>query len=199
MYSHIVKFHITFGNNVQFETILLLFFLAEESLGPDCPSSVITMMAEDPEVIIRDAQQMTTAKRPQGRQINSPLTSGILNSIARSVDEFKIGTPDEEENESYEEEGDDQDKDEENVKEMIMKTKPRNVPSMTKAVDEDGDCYDTSSGLWRMLSSYDDLVLSQPGYSTHQQGDSHWLDADTVPWRIMEQSREKCVQWLEKQ
>jgi hypothetical protein len=156
------------------------------------------MMAEDPKFIIRNAQQSTNARRSQGRQNNSPLTSGILNSIARSIDEFKTGTPNEEENESYEEEGDEADQEEENVKEMITKTKPRNVPATTKADDEDDDCYDTSSGLWRMLSAYDDLVLSQPGYSTHQQGESHWLDADTVPWRTMEESRNKCLQWLEE-
>jgi Sec-independent protein translocase protein TatA len=188
-----------FGNNLQFETVLILFFPAEESLDADCPSSMVTMMAEDPKFIIQDAQQWTNARRSQGRKHISPLTSGLLKSIARSIDEFKTGTRKEEEKESYEEDGDDEDQDEDNVKEIKMKTKPRNIPATAKAVDEyDDDCYDTSSGLWRMLSAYDDLVLSQPGYSTHQHGESHWLDADTVPWRTMEESRNKCLQWLEK-
>jgi hypothetical protein len=156
------------------------------------------MMAEDPKFIIQHAQERTIARRSQERQKKSPLTSGILNEIARSIDEFKTGTAKEEDNENFEEEGDDEDQDEENVNEMKMKTKPRNVPATAKPVDEDDDCYDTSSGLWRMLSAYDDLVLSQPGYSTHQHGDSHWLDADTVPWRTMEESRKKCQQWLEE-
>jgi hypothetical protein len=106
---------------------------------------------------------------------------------------MRTGVPNKEEEESYE-----QDQDEENVKKMITRIKPLNIPVTAKAVDEDDDCYDTSSGLWRMLAAYDDLVLSQPGYSTHQHGETHWLDAETVPWNTMEESRNKCLQWLEE-
>jgi hypothetical protein len=124
--------------------------------------------------------------------------SATLKSIARSIDEIKRGSPKKEEKDRCKQEGDDEDEDEENVKEIVMRTKPLNIPATAKAVDEDDDCYDTSSGLWRMLSAYDYLVLTQPGQSTHEHGESHWLDAETVPWSTMEDSRNKCLQWLEE-
>jgi hypothetical protein len=155
------------------------------------------MMAEDPKDILKDAQQQTITRRSPGRQ-NSSLTSTTMNSIERTVNEMKTETPNKEEEESYEQEGNDVNQDEVDVKTIITRIKPLNIAAAVKAVDEDDDCYDTSSGLWRMLAAYDDLVLSQPGYSTHQHGESHWLDVETVPWGTMEESRSKCLQWLDE-
>jgi hypothetical protein len=184
--------------------ILIYFFsslslFSEESLGDGYLSPVATVRGENSEHILQ-TEKLSVARNSQERTTPSVLLSEKLNSIARSLDEFRVRTPpSEEESDSHEEQGDDEDENEGYVKQTAAKMKQRNIPAVTKPVDTDMDYCDTSSGLWRMLSAYDDLVLSQPGYNTFRQEVKHWLESDTVPWRVMEESRKKCLQWLEKQ
>jgi hypothetical protein len=156
------------------------------------------MMAEDPKDILQRGQILAATRRSKEQHHHL-----IFDSVARSIDEFRVASQDER-YDNYEEEGDDEDDDEEIGKNVAAETKPRkkirpNVKVITKAVDEDLECYDTNSGLWRMLSAYDELTLSQPGHNAFRQEEEHWLQADVVPWRIMEESRNKCLEWFEKQ
>lgn len=155
-------------------------------------------MEEKSERILK-TEQLAVARNSRERPIPSILLSEQLKSIARSLDEFRVRIPSDEESDSYEEQKEDEDEKEGSVKQMAAKKKPQNIPAVMKPVDINMDYCDTSSGLWRMLSAYDDLVLSQPGYNTFRQDVKHWLESDTVPWEIMEESRRKCLEWLEKQ
>lgn len=173
------------------------FFFSEESLGDDYISPVAVVMEKSERIL--KTEQLAVARNAQERPILSNLLSEKLNSIARSLDEFRVRITSDEESDSCGEQKDEEDEKESSVKQMAAKMKPRNIPAVTKPVDTDMDYCDTSSGLWRMLSAYDDLVLSQPGYNTFRQDVKHWLESDTVPWEIMEESRRKCLEWLEKQ
>lgn len=166
---------------------------SEISLGPDDVSSVSTMMAENAKDILEIEQRLAAARRSEPRPPPSLLMSGLLDSIARSIDEFRSTTPEPEEPDVLEDEGDDED--EEDNEQPRQAPKP-SAPALKKTLVEDDEHYDTSSGLWRMLSAYDNLVLSQPGQSYREE--KHWLDTDPVPWSIMEESRNKCLEWLEK-
>jgi hypothetical protein len=178
--------------------ILIFVSFAEESLEDGYLSPVATVMEGNSEHILQ-TEQLSAARNSQERPTPSIVLSEKLNSFARSLDEFRVKIPSEEESDSDGEKGDNEDESEGYVKQMTAKMKPGNIPAVTKPLDTDMDYCDTSSGLWRMLSAYDDLVLSQPGYNTFRQDVKHWLESDTVPWRIMEESRRKCLDWLEKQ
>jgi len=175
----------------------ILFFFSEESLGDGYISPVAAVMEEKSERILK-TEQLAVARNYQERHIPSNLLSEKLKSIARSLDEFRVRIPNEEESDSCGEQKEEEDEKEGSVKQMAAKRKLRNIPAVTKPVDINMDYCDTSSGLWRMLSAYDDLVLSQPGYNTFRQDVKHWLESDTVPWEIMEESTRKCLEWLEK-
>jgi hypothetical protein len=174
------------------------FLFSEESLGDGYLLPVAPVMEEKSERMLK-TEQLEAARNCQERPIPLILLSEKLNSIARSLDEFRVRIPNGEESDSYGEQNDGEDEKENPVKQMTAKMKARNIPAMTKPVDINIDYCDTNSGLWRMLSAYDDLVLSKPGYNTFRQDVKHWLDLDTVPWEIMEESRRKCLEWLEKQ
>lgn len=177
---------------------IFIYLFAEESLGDGYISPVAAVTEEKSGRMLK-TEQLAAARNSQERPIPSNLLSEKLNSIARSLDEFRVGIPREEESDSGGEQKDDEDAKEGSVKKLAAKMKPRNIPAVTKPVDTNMDYCDTSSGLWRMLSAYDDLVLSQPGYNTFRQDVKHWLESDTVPWEIMEESTRKCLEWLEKQ
>lgn len=58
--------------------------------------------------------------------------------------------------------------------------------------------HDPMSGLWNMLSTYDEFVVTPPGYNAFQQEKPHWMDQEEIPWIEKEKARKKCVKWLEK-
>ncbi|RZF34369.1 hypothetical protein LSTR_LSTR008908 [Laodelphax striatellus] len=58
--------------------------------------------------------------------------------------------------------------------------------------------YDPLSGLWNMLSTYDDFQVTAPGFNVSQQDKPHWLDQEAIPWQLREKSRVKCMNWLAK-
>jgi hypothetical protein len=192
-----IKAYVVYWKLIDFY-LLLLFIFAEESLEDGYFLPAATVMEEKSEHV-RQTEPLPVTRDSQERPTPSILLSEKLNSIGRSLDEFRVRTPSEEQSDGYEEEGEDEDSKERNVKQMTAKMKLRNIAAVTKPVDSDLDFCDTNSGLWRMLSAYDDLVLSQPGYNTFRQEGKHWLETDTVPWIVMEESREKCLEWLEKQ
>ena len=179
-------------------TVGFFFFFAEENLG-DGYMSPVAAVTEDKSESVLKTEQLAVARNSQDQPFLSNLLSEKLNSLARSLDEFRVRIPSDEESDSCGEQKDDEGEKEDSVKQMATKMKPRNIPAVRKPVDINMDYCDTSSGLWRMLSAYDDLVLSQPGYNTFGQDVKHWLESDTVPWEIMEESRRKCLEWLEKQ
>ncbi|XP_022188382.2 uncharacterized protein LOC111046994 [Nilaparvata lugens] len=58
--------------------------------------------------------------------------------------------------------------------------------------------FDPLSGLWNMLSTYDDFQVTAPGFNVSQQEKPHWLDQEAMPWQLKEKSRVKCMNWLTK-
>ncbi|XP_054283771.1 uncharacterized protein LOC129000711 isoform X2 [Macrosteles quadrilineatus] len=55
---------------------------------------------------------------------------------------------------------------------------------------------DAMSGLWNMLATYDEFVVTPPGFNLYQQDKPHWLDQEPIPWEERERARRKCVKWL---
>jgi hypothetical protein len=163
-------------------------FLLAEYPRPDVLPSVANMTAENPEGTVKIGQQVATTRLSQERPPATTAASGSFNTISRRVDNFRVTTPNEEESDSYEE-----NEEEEDVKEMAAESTAK-----PQIVGESMNFYDKTSGLWVMLSAHDDLALSQPGCKLHQQEGKHRPETAPIPWSIMEESRNKCLEWLEK-
>lgn len=56
--------------------------------------------------------------------------------------------------------------------------------------------FDQMSGMWKMLATSDDMIISPPGYRSDWQNEPHWLDRPGVSWRTREKAREKCEEWM---
>lgn len=58
--------------------------------------------------------------------------------------------------------------------------------------------FDMLSGVWKMLLTSKEFVVTPPGYSAFQQEKPHWLDQEPIPWLKRENARRKCSRWLHK-
>lgn len=171
------------------------------SLGPDDLSSAATMMAEDLNTIMQEAQKKIQIRRSQPPPPPSSLLASALENLERNIEDYHTKKPEEEEDEesdSYDEDDEEEEGEGKPEKPRSRKASKSVVVAARKSVIEDEEYYDTTSGMWRMMSAYDDLVLSQPGYKENRQDDSSWLETEPVPWKVMEESRSKCLEWLEK-
>ena len=176
-----------------------LSIFADTSLGPDDLSSAATMMAEDLNSIMQEAQKRVHIKRQQPAPPPSPLLASALENLKKNIEDYHIKKPEEEEDDEDSESYDEEEEGEEKPEKPRSRKPSKAVPAAArKSVIEDEEFYDTSSGLWRMMSAYDDLVLTQPGYKEDRQEDTSWLETEPIPWEIMEESRSKCMKWLEK-
>ncbi|KAK6638196.1 hypothetical protein RUM44_008624 [Polyplax serrata] len=70
-----------------------------------------------------------------------------------------------------------------------------NVRSSTSRESEETP-FDTMSGYWRMLSVYDTFRISAPWFDAYAEGKSHWLQTQPIPQEVLENSRQKCLNWL---
>lgn len=58
--------------------------------------------------------------------------------------------------------------------------------------------FDTLSGVWKMLMTSKEFIVTPPGFSAFRQGKPHWLDQEAIPWLERENARRKCATWLHK-
>ena len=176
--------------------------LAGSSLSPDDLSSATRMMAEDLNSIMQEAQKRVQIRRlqPPPPPPSAKLTQALEN-VKRNIEDYRRKKPEGEED-IDDSDSSDESKDEDEEKPKIQRSRKASIAAVGTAkksvFEEEEEYYDTSSGMWRMMSAYDDLVLTQPGYKHTHQDDSSWLACEPVPWHIMEQSRNKCKEWLEK-
>lgn len=62
--------------------------------------------------------------------------------------------------------------------------------------------YDILSGMWKMLATNCDkekFAITPPNYNAFQLDVPHWLETEPLPWKVMDNSREKCEKWLKEQ
>lgn len=67
-----------------------------------------------------------------------------------------------------------------------------------KSWDSDESIFETMSGYWRLLSVYDTFKISSPWYNAYEEGNEHWLQTKPIPSEVLENSRQKCLDWLKK-
>ena len=122
------------------------------------------MMAEDLDTIMEEAQRKVQIRRSQPPPPPSPLLASALENLKRNIEDYHTktsGGEEEDDSDSYDEGDEDEEEEEKPEKPRSRKASKSVVAPVRKSLVEDEDYYDTSSGMWRMMSAYDDLILSQ--------------------------------------
>lgn len=76
---------------------------------------------------------------------------------------------------------------------MVKDEEEKNDENNEKVEDK----FDHMEGVWNMLASSKDMVVSPPNYNVNMQKNPHWMNRPVVSWDVLDKSRVKCEKWME--
>ena len=81
---------------------------------------------------------------------------------------------------------------------VIKKDEGEKSKLETRYDDDDEFLCDTMSGYWRLLSGFDEFKISPPNFDAYAEGKKHWLETKPIPPQILDESINKCLNWMNK-